>query len=64
MGKIRKTLKRKCPECFGTLELVTEVSKDKDGVSYSEDYEKCSECGYKKLIINKHNRPAKYESEL
>lgn len=64
MRKVRKILKRKCPECFGALELITEIRKDNDGISYSEDFEECVECDYKKLVINKHNRPAKFESDL
>jgi len=56
MGKIRKILKKRCPECYGKLELITEISMDEDNISYSEDYEVCLECGYRKLIISKHNR--------
>jgi hypothetical protein len=64
MRKVRKILKRKCPECLGALELVTRVRKDADGISYSEDFEECQECDYKKLVMNKHNRPTKFESDI
>jgi uncharacterized protein with PIN domain len=64
MRKVRKILKRKCPECNAPLQLVTEIIKDADGISYSEDFEECQECDYKKLVINKHNRPTKFESDL
>ena len=61
--KIQKTLRRKCPDCSGILELVIRTLKD-GGVSYSASYEECSECGYQKKISNKHDRPDKFESGL
>lgn len=57
--RVRKTLRRKCPDCYGKLELVTRVQKD-DGVSYSASYEECSECGYQKKVLNKHDRNEKF----
>ena len=44
--KHQKTLGKSCPECDGTLELVSE-SYIRDGVQYTDQYEEC-DCGYKK----------------
>ena len=57
--KIRRGLRRKCPDCDSVLELVIRIQKD-EGVSYSASYEECKECGYQKEIKNKHNRIDKF----
>lgn len=61
--KIIKTLRRKCPDCDGLLELVNRIQKD-GGVSYSVTYEECEDCDYQKKIANKHDRSDKFESGL
>jgi len=61
--KVQKRLQKKCPECFGTLEIIVRVKND-NGVTYSASYEECEDCGYCKEIKNKHNRVDKYESGL
>ena len=49
--KIQKTLNKKCPDCYGKLELVIRT-QNLGGVSYSISYEECSDCGYQKKINN------------
>lgn len=46
--KFQKKLGKKCPECDGTLELVSRITND-NGVEYSEQYVEC-ECGYSEKL--------------
>jgi len=56
--KVQKKLSKKCPDCYGDLELVIHTT-EYDGVSYCDTYEECLECGYQKKVVNKHNRNEK-----
>jgi len=58
--KVQKTLRKRCPDCYGKLELVTHIQKN-GGMSFDIVYEECSECGYQKKVDNKHNRNDKFD---
>ena len=58
--RFQKKLKKKCPDCEGTLSLTTHI-KDDEGVSYTDSYEECEECGYVEKLTNKRSRNNKIE---
>jgi C4-type Zn-finger protein len=58
--KVQKTLNKKCPDCDGQLEIIV-CDKNNNGVIYSENYEECSDCGYRKKVNNRKNKVERYE---
>lgn len=53
--KFRKYLNQRCPECGSKLKLI-DSAENVRGVTYTESYKVCDECGYEENIKNKHNK--------
>jgi C4-type Zn-finger protein len=58
--KVQKTLNKKCPDCEGQLEIIVH-DKDDGGITYFENWEECSDCGYRKRVNNRKNKVERYE---
>lgn len=53
-AKFQKKLGKRCPDCDGSLELVSRASVI-DGVKYFEEYEEC-DCGYSEKLRKSNKR--------
>ena len=62
MSKFCNYAKHPCPDCGSRL-MIKEICKDDSGVSYTEKFEICEECGYSHNITDKRNKNTKIEVE-
>ena len=59
--KIQKRLGRICPECEEQNLVLTRHNKVVNGVTYSDEYYECLNCGYTELKKNKNRHNSKID---
>jgi DNA-directed RNA polymerase subunit M/transcription elongation factor TFIIS len=67
LGRLKHSLRGKCPDCKGTLQLrVRDIRAVDEGIEITkpEEYIACSKCDYEQDVEQKRKRRKDYVSEV